>query len=54
MRKQTLFDRTYQGPRGPHLSYRTHMTLTGERKEGGVSIHPAKSAVGRTVRHGER
>ena len=52
--KATLFDRTYKGPRGPHLSYRTHMTIKGERKEGGTSIHPAKCAAGRSVRHTEK
>lgn len=53
--KQTLFDRTYQGPRGAHLNCRTSTTIKGEPQplNKQISIHPAKFAAGKTIRRGE-
>lgn len=55
-KKAILFDRTYTGPRGPHLNCRTHFTLTGEHKpiDKQIGIHPSKFYAGLTVRSGER
>lgn len=39
MSKQTLFDRTYTGPRGPHLGSMTTFTRTGKLAKVNTSIH---------------
>lgn len=39
MEKLSLFDRTYTGPRGPHLAFRTHKTRHGQIKHGPRAPH---------------
>jgi len=43
---KSLFDQTYQGPRGPHLNNRTVFTMTGKLSEKNVSIHAGQNATG--------
>lgn len=46
MSKQTLFDRTYTGPRGPHLGSMTVYTATGKLAKGNTSIHGKPVRIG--------